>query len=101
MKPITHAQRMKAMQPKANEMRPNSTIRGYDWSWRKLRKWKLSRVPMCEEPGCDRAATDVDHIIARAKGGGDVMDNLRSYCHSCHSRKTAREDGGFGRRPKV
>ena len=25
------------------------------------------------------------------------LDNLRTRCNECHSRKTAREDGGFGR----
>ena len=32
------------------------------------------------------------HVIAKAKGGTDERDNLRSLCHSCHSRKTGRED---------
>jgi 5-methylcytosine-specific restriction protein A len=40
------------------------------------------------------AAVDVDHI------NGDVTDcrdeNLCSKCHSCHSRKTAKENGGCG-----
>lgn len=100
MKPQTHAQRMKALQPKAPERRPNSTMRGYDWRWRKLRKMQLARFPMCQEPTCDQPATDADHIIARAKGGRDGFDNLQSLCHRHHSVKTAREDWAFGRKPK-
>jgi len=29
----------------------------------------------------------------------DVLSNLRCLCHSCHSSKTARLDGGFGNAP--
>lgn len=29
----------------------------------------------------------------------DVLGNLASRCPACHSRKTARRDGGFGRAP--
>lgn len=39
-------------------------------------------------------ATDVDHIISRAKGGTDERSNLQPLCHACHSEKTNREDGG-------
>ena len=38
-------------------------------------------------------ASDVDHIIPKAQGGSDRHDNLRSLCHSCHSRRTAQPDG--------
>jgi hypothetical protein len=41
-------------------------------------------------------ATDVDHIIAKSKGGTDAYSNLQSLCHRCHSQKTATIDGGFG-----
>lgn len=45
-------------------------------------------------------ATQVDHI--RPHKGNHTLrldpDNLRSLCASCHSRKTARHDGGFGNR---
>ena len=55
---------------------------------------KLARRPMCES--CGSAATEVDHIVALSRGGTNEMDNLRSLCKSCHSRKTVQHDGGFG-----
>lgn len=38
----------------------------------------------------------VDHIVPKVDGGTDDMENLQTLCRSCHSRKTALEDGGFG-----
>lgn len=61
-----------------------------------LRPEQLLRQPFCEE--CDKRglrvrATDVDHIVDH-KGDWAVFTdrkNLRSLCHSCHSRKTLRD----------
>ncbi|MEG9303316.1 HNH endonuclease signature motif containing protein [Psychrobacter celer] len=36
-------------------------------------------------------ATDVDHIINKAKGGSDDPSNLQSLCRKCHRSKTANE----------
>lgn len=69
--------------------------------WKKLRAAHLRRHPLCEEclkRGIVTIATDVDHIVPH-RGDPSLMwnpENLQSLCHSCHSRKTAREDGGFG-----
>jgi 5-methylcytosine-specific restriction protein A len=47
-----------------------------------------------------KAATVVDHIIPHQ---GDMTlfwdadSNWQSLCKTCHDRKTATEDGGFGR----
>jgi 5-methylcytosine-specific restriction protein A len=66
-------------------------------AWRRIRAIVLSEQPLCEE--CNRqnrttGASVVDHI------NGDASDNrrenLQSLCPSCHSKKTAKEDGGFG-----
>jgi len=60
-------------------------------AWKKLRRMKLARSPLCEE--CRRPATDVDHKVSIHKGGHPLdMTNLQSLCHSCHSRKTMELD---------
>lgn len=38
----------------------------------------------------------VDHVVPKSAGGSDLMDNLRTLCRSCHSRKTVREEQGGG-----
>lgn len=43
---------------------------------------------------CGERATDVDHVLARARGGTNDWVNLEALCHGCHSRKTNRVDGG-------
>lgn len=79
-----------------DQARGTPAQRGYGKAWRKLRQIILNRDPVCRS--CSRAAsTDVDHIRPRSKGGKDDPANLQGLCHSCHSRKTASEDGGFGR----
>ena len=39
-------------------------------------------------------ANQVDHIVPRAKGGSDDMDNLQSLCKPCHDAKTVIDNGG-------
>jgi 5-methylcytosine-specific restriction protein A len=34
---------------------------------------------------------DIDHIVEKSKGGTDALSNLRTTCHSCHARRTARD----------
>lgn len=61
-----------------------------------LRPGQLLRQPWCEECaklGLRVRATDVDHNRDH-KGDWAIFtdrENLRSLCHSCHSRKTARD----------
>lgn len=53
--------------------------------------------PICEDPvGCIEPATDVDHIDGLGPNGprGHDWDNLRSSCHSHHSKRTARDQPG-------
>jgi 5-methylcytosine-specific restriction endonuclease McrA len=54
----------------------------------------LRAHPSCAHPGCPKAATDVDHIIARRDGGTDQWDNLRPLCHPHHSQRTAADQPG-------
>ena len=70
--------------------------------WQSLRDRQLVDNPWCvyqlsDGSPCNRAATEVDHIIPRSKGGTDTSDNFQSLCHSHHSKKTCKEDAGFGR----
>ncbi|WP_300763801.1 HNH endonuclease [uncultured Oscillibacter sp.] len=63
-----------------------------------LRPGQLLREPFCREcarRGLRTTATEVDHIRDH-KGDWALFtdrENLQSLCHSCHSRKTIRENG--------
>ena len=51
----------------------------------------LHRDPICVI--CNHAAaTDCDHIVPKADGGQDRMENLQGICWDCHSSKTATEN---------
>lgn len=98
-RPKSHAQEMSERRKRAPDDRVSASKRGYGATWQKLRLIKLNDQPICQQPGCLKPATDVDHIIARVRGGEDTLENLQSLCHQHHSMKTAREDRGFGRAP--
>jgi 5-methylcytosine-specific restriction protein A len=74
------------------------------WRWRKpggVRQQYLQEHPlcvMCKAKGWVVPATDVDHKIPHQEREALFWqyDNLQSLCKSCHSRKTATEDNGFG-----
>ena len=69
-------------------------------TWARLRRLHLSMHPLCE--GCAEMymltpANTVDHRTPISAGGAPFPchDGLASYCHSCHSAKTARgEEAG-------
>lgn len=78
----------------------NGRGRFYDTrEWRdRIRPGKLRMSPLCEdclERDHPVAATEVDHVDGDARN--NEPRNLRSLCKPCHSVKTAREDGSFGR----
>jgi 5-methylcytosine-specific restriction protein A len=89
--------RCSACTRRSDSRRGSSGSRGYGSAWRRgLRKRQLRREPRCEytDPEgqrCSRWATDADHIVPKADGGRDELDNLQSLCHAHHSMKTARE----------
>jgi 5-methylcytosine-specific restriction protein A len=93
----------------SDSRRPNATQRGYDTRWSAFSKRYLRDHPMCECDECGRLpewqrqeATDVDHIDGRGPNGPRGYDatNCQALSKAHHSRKTAREDGAFGR-PKA
>ena len=98
--PTTYQQLMKgkAKGKTLYEVRRGSSCkRGYGSGWRKLREMILENQPICQHPGCEAQAKEVDHIVPLARGGDNSEANLQGLCHSHHSMKTATEDGGFGR----
>lgn len=65
--------------------------------WKAIRRNVLTDQPlcvMCERIGRIREAVAVDHIDGDSSN--NKRSNLQPLCVSCHSRKTARFDGGFG-----
>ena len=70
-------------------------VGGPGGKWKALRERILRNQPFCI---CGKRSVEVDHIQARRNGGTDHESNLRAMCHSCHSQKTARSDGAFGRK---
>jgi shikimate kinase len=77
--------------------------RGYGSAWVKLRETVLTRdMYLCQECLRDNRPTPlgikprdhaVDHILPKAKGGTDDLDNLESLCTPCHDAKSATERG--------
>ena len=55
-----------------------------------LSQWQFNRCGICKEPmGTD---ISVDHIVPKAKGGGDELENLQAAHKGCNSRKKDRYD---------
>jgi 5-methylcytosine-specific restriction enzyme A len=65
--------------------------RGYGAEWAKIRRVVLEEEPTCRL--CGQQATDVDHVIPKARGGTDRRSNLRALCRRCHKRKSSSEGG--------
>ncbi len=88
----------------AREQRPTAAQRGYDSRWQKARAGWLRSHPLCADPAGSHQnqvvlATDIDHIVPHKGDKALFWDssNWQGLCKSCHSTKTAKEDGGFGR----
>ena len=80
--------------------------RGYSTAWDKLRIVILKRdrylCQHCIKAGRVTAATSVDHILAKAKGGTDEQTNLQSLCGDCRAEKDAIDRGRpLRRRPVI
>ena len=83
-------------------MRGSAHERGYSAAWQRARAGFLRSHPLCTKhaaKGETVAASVVDHIVPHK--GDKVLfwehDNWQALCKPCHDRKTATEDGGFGR----
>lgn len=60
----------------------------YGAKWLELRRKFLIYNPLCER--CSKQASDVDHVKPVSKFPELMLtwSNLRSLCHSCHSKRT-------------
>lgn len=77
---------------KADVNRPNSYQRGYGGrSWAATRRQVIVRdASTCQLCGkIISGPVHVDHIIAKADGGTDALENLRCLHPHCHSKVTA------------
>jgi len=97
----TRAPRHTLPRSRPKDVRPSATQRGYDARWQRYRAWFLAQPQNVLCAACRReVATVVDHIRPH-KGDHDRFwdaQNHQPLCKSCHDRKTATEDGGFGRK---
>ena len=82
--------------------------RGYGSQWVKTRARVLQRdghlCQPCKAKGRPTPATQVDHIMPKAKGGTEDDDNLQAICCDCHDAKTKIESAeaqGRKVRPKI
>jgi 5-methylcytosine-specific restriction protein A len=66
-------------------------------AWRRKSAQYRAAHPICERCRLQPSA-HVDHRDGRGPDGPRGLDdsNLKALCKSCHSRKTATHDGGFG-----
>ena len=70
--------------------------------WRAFRATVMGERKVCQAPGCTAKPTHLDHIQSIAKGGAKLdRANVQALCTSCHSRKTAKVDGGMGNAPST
>jgi 5-methylcytosine-specific restriction protein A len=55
---------------------------------------RLCQPCLRKKPQRITAATEVDHIVPKAKGGTDELTNLQAICGECHKDKTIKDSGG-------
>ena len=74
--------------------------RGYGSEWDRLRAQALERdaglCQLCLEAGEINMhgpgnRHQVDHVVPRAEGGTDALENLQTICRAHHAQKTAQE----------
>lgn len=66
-------------------------------AWKNLRKYFLSRHPICNR--CAREAASVVHHIKPAREHPELrfnIENLEALCGSCHNRESQRERTTLG-----
>lgn len=103
-----------SMSVRTEKERPSAHKRGYTRAWSAASEAFRREHPLCEglrvvrggpvvintHPGVYRPSELTDHIEPH-RGDQTLFwdrDNWQAGCKECHDVKTAREDGGFGRR---
>lgn len=88
-----------AGQKQYDRKRGSAAKRGYGYRWQQYSMRFRAQHPICAVSGCNKLSEHVDHIKA-VSGADDPLfwdaGNHQALCASHHSKKTAREDGGFG-----
>lgn len=95
----------RVVRQQGEEKRESSTRRGYGYKWQQAREQFLREHPLCECPDCQTGkvrvtpATVVDHIVPHKGDMKRFWDrkNWQAMAKRCHDKKTARDDGGWGR----
>jgi len=82
--------------------REGARARGYDSAHEAWRRQVLAREPICRDPDrrhphIEQLSVVADHIVPLTRGGSWSLENGQGLCRSCHSAKTVKYDGGFGR----
>lgn len=78
-------------QQRPPDNRPDSTARGYDWTWERLSRMIRRERPLCEHCGVAPSRM-VDHIVPLRAGGARLdLANLQALCLTCHAAKTRSE----------
>lgn len=92
----------KQVHKQVDERRGSAHSRGYTGEWKRAREAYLRDNPLCvhcRADHCITPATVVDHVVPH-KGNMRLFwdqNNWQALCKMHHDRKTATEDGGFGR----
>lgn len=84
-------EKLAAKRRRFDKNRGSSYSRGYDHKWRKLRKYKIERDPLCEECKENGKLVPADevHHIEPIKERPDLrlkLFNLKSLCIDCHNK---------------
>mgnify|MGYP002365729643 CR=1 FL=1 len=96
-------------QAEVNSRRPAGSMSVYSSPrWRKARSEYIAQHPHCCTPGCRGLTRYLDHIRPWRSFPPEQQEaafwdpaNHQGLCRSCHSRKTAEQDGGFGNRRRA
>ena len=96
----------KELRLESDSRRDSSNKRLYGYKWQKASKAFIKAHPLCQCDDCKegelrvKPSEVVDHKIPH---GGDLKlfwdsSNWQAMSKACHDKKTATEDGGFGRK---